>query len=91
MNKVLSLLLLVASSPLLLIAQNDSLPAPRPPWKTGASLGMDFSQLLQINPRQGAGQNKIGAGTAIAIFANYKKKSDCHGIIGPPGNLAFSE
>lgn len=42
-------------------------------WKTGAGMGLDFAQLLQINPKQGAGQNRIGIGGAINFFANYKK------------------
>ncbi|MFZ4560280.1 MAG: DUF3078 domain-containing protein [Saprospiraceae bacterium] len=42
-------------------------------WQTGAGIGLDFSQLLQINPRQGAGQNRIGAGTALTVFAKRKK------------------
>jgi hypothetical protein len=42
-------------------------------WKTGAGIGLDFAQLLQVNPRQGAGQNRIGLGSATNIFARYKK------------------
>lgn len=48
---------------------------PAPPekaWKVGASLGSDFAQLLQINPRPGSGQNRLGFGGAINIFATYK-------------------
>lgn len=43
------------------------------PWKLGVGIGIDFSQLLQINPRQGAGQNRIGMGGAITAFAKRKK------------------
>lgn len=43
-------------------------------WKTGAGVGLDFMQLLQINPRQGAGQNRVGFGSATNIFAKYKKE-----------------
>lgn len=49
--------------------------APAPPekaWKVGASLGSDFAQLLQINPRPGSGQNRLGFGGAINVFASYK-------------------
>lgn len=42
-------------------------------WKTGAGIGLDFAQLLTINPRQGASQNRIGFGGAINLFANYAK------------------
>ncbi len=46
---------------------------PEPAWKTGAGLGLDFAQLLQINPKQGAGQNRLGLGGAINFFAKHKK------------------
>lgn len=42
-------------------------------WETGAGIGFDFTQLLQINPKQGAGQNRIGFGGATNIFANYSQ------------------
>ncbi len=41
-------------------------------WKKGAGIGLDLSQLVQINPKQGAGQNSIGLGGAINFFANLK-------------------
>lgn len=47
--------------------------APQEGWETGAGMGLDFAQLFQLNPRQGAGQNRIGLGGAINFFANYKK------------------
>ncbi len=74
MLKVLRFSLILLSIPFLLIAQENDTSIVTPPWKTGLSLGLDFSQLLQINPRQGAGQNRLGAGTAITAFAKYKKK-----------------
>lgn len=40
-------------------------------WTVGASLGADFAQLLQINPRPGSGQNRLGVGGALNVFANY--------------------
>ncbi len=43
-------------------------------WTRGAAIGLDFSQLLQINPRQGAGENRIGFGGALNYFANYSKE-----------------
>lgn len=42
-------------------------------WNTGAGMGFDFAQLFQFNPRQGAGQNRLGMGGAANFFANYKK------------------
>lgn len=49
----------------------DSLPQS---WKTGAGIGLDFTQLLQINPKQGAGQNRIGIGGAANVFAEYSQE-----------------
>ncbi len=42
-------------------------------WKRGIGIGLDFSQLLQINPRVGAGENRLGLGGAVTFFANWKK------------------
>jgi len=41
-------------------------------WVKGAGLGFDFGQLLQINPAVGAGENRIGLGAVVSLFANYK-------------------
>jgi hypothetical protein len=41
-------------------------------WRLGAGIGLDFTQLLQINPKQGAGQNRLGFGGAFNGFANHK-------------------
>ena len=41
-------------------------------WRIGAGVGLDLTQLLQINPKQGAGQNRLGIGSAINSFAKYK-------------------
>jgi hypothetical protein len=90
MKKIRYCLLLVLCTPLILLSQEDTLSAKASNWTTGASLGLDFSQLLQINPRQGAGQNRIGAGTAISAFAKYKKKSGCLGTTSFPGSLVFN-
>ena len=43
-------------------------------WKTGAGIGLDAAQLLQINPRVGAGQNRLGFGGAVNAFAKYSRK-----------------
>lgn len=42
-------------------------------WMTGGGLGLDMGQLLQINPKVGAGENRLGFGGAISVFAKYKK------------------
>ncbi len=49
-----------------LYAQDEE---PRLGWSYGAGLGLDLSQLLQINPKQGAGQNRLGFGGAFSSFA----------------------
>ena len=41
-------------------------------WKTGGSIGLDLSQLMLINPKVGGGDNRIGGGGAIGLFANKK-------------------
>lgn len=42
-------------------------------WIFGAGLGLDLGSLLLINPRAGAGDNRIGIGGATNAFAKYKK------------------
>jgi hypothetical protein len=42
-------------------------------WRFGAGIGLDLSQLLQINPKQGAGQNRLGLGGAANAFSNFKE------------------
>jgi len=42
-------------------------------WLTGGGLGLDIGQLLQINPKVGAGENRLGFGEAVSVFAKYKK------------------
>lgn len=43
------------------------------PWVKGAGMGIDFLQLLQINPQVGAGENRLALGGVASYFANYKK------------------
>lgn len=43
-------------------------------WEIGLGVGVDGAQLLQLNPRVGSGQNRIGFGGAINFSAKYKKK-----------------
>lgn len=42
-------------------------------WIRGGGFGLDLGQLLQINPKVGAGENRLGIGGAITYFAKYKK------------------
>lgn len=42
-------------------------------WKRGAGFALAFDQLLNINPRQGAAQDRLGFGGGINVFGNYQK------------------
>jgi hypothetical protein len=42
-------------------------------WKFGGGIGLDFAQMLLINPKVGAGENKIAIGGNSGFNANYKK------------------
>jgi len=42
-------------------------------WSGGVGLGLDFFQLLQINPKVGAGEDRIQFGGLSTGFVNYKK------------------
>ena len=42
-------------------------------WRRGAGLGADIGQLLQLNPRVGSGENRIGIGTNFSAFAKLKR------------------
>lgn len=69
----LTYLTLLLFTALTLGAQEEA--APEYGWKTGAGLGLDLSQLLQINPKQGAGQNRLGFGGAFNGFATKTTES----------------
>ncbi len=47
--------------------------APKEGWDVGLGVGLDLTQLLQINPKVGAGQDNIGLGGALTVFGNWKK------------------
>lgn len=47
--------------------------APAKAWTVGGSFGLDLTGLGLINPRLGAGGNRIGFGGLINLSANYKK------------------
>ena len=42
-------------------------------WRFGGGLGLDFANLILINPKIGAGENKIGLGGNTSFYAKYKK------------------
>lgn len=42
-------------------------------WTIGGSFGLDLTGLGLINPRLGAGDNRLGFGGLINVFANQKK------------------
>ncbi|MEO1434303.1 MAG: DUF3078 domain-containing protein [Bacteroidota bacterium] len=44
-----------------------------PTWLVGGGIGLNIDQLLIIQPRAGAGENKIGFGGLGNIFATYQK------------------
>ncbi len=50
--------------------KTDSLPKA---WTIGGSFGLDLTGLGLINPRLGAGGNRIGFGGLVNVSANYKK------------------
>ena len=51
----------------------DAQQEPERSWRSGAGIGLDAAQLLQINPRVGAGQNRLGFGGAVNAFAKYSR------------------
>lgn len=42
-------------------------------WTVGGAIGIDFAQMFFVNPKFGAGEDKIGVGGNISFFAKYKK------------------
>jgi len=54
-------------------AQSDSL-IEEDKWKFNASVGLDFAQMLLINPKLGAGENKIAFGANSILGALYKNE-----------------
>ncbi len=47
---------------------------PEKPWTYAGGLGLDFAQMALINPRVGAGANRIGFAGLANFSANYKKE-----------------
>jgi hypothetical protein len=54
-----------------LIAQEDK--EEEKAWTVGGAIGVDFAQMLFINPKFGAGEDKIGIGGNVNFYAKYKK------------------
>lgn len=52
----------------------DSLGVKDSSWQLEFSFGFDFSQLLHINPQQGAGQNKLSFNSAVGFSGKYNKE-----------------
>lgn len=42
-------------------------------WDVGGGLGFDFAQMLLINPKVGAGENKVALGGNTTFYADYNK------------------
>ena len=42
-------------------------------WQIGAGIGIDVSQLLQIHPKIGAGQNNLNLSGAFNFYGKYRK------------------
>lgn len=64
-----TLLFLLLCTGLSVYAQDDS---DEKNWEFGGALGLDFSQMLFVNPKFGAGEDRIGVGGNTSFFANYK-------------------
>jgi hypothetical protein len=42
-------------------------------WTVGGGIGADLGNILIINPKPGSGQNRIGIGGAVGLYANMLK------------------
>ncbi len=67
------LLLLFCLSIPLLAQEEEKKDTLKEGWNTSLAIGLDLSQLFQLNPKQGAGQNRFGFGGALNTSAIYKK------------------
>jgi hypothetical protein len=75
MNFKLALYCLVlVCSTKILNAQSDTLKK-NEDWKFNGAVGLDFAQMLLLNPKVGAGENKIAFGGNTVLGALYKKGS----------------
>ncbi len=72
MKRISLLFMLLAFLTTATFAQEEKPAAEEKKWTTGLGIGLDFAQLLQINPKVGAGENRLGLGGALTYFANMK-------------------
>jgi hypothetical protein len=63
-NKLIVLLLTVAQ----ILPGQDT----EKKWKIGGAAGLDLAQMIFVNPKFGAGEDKIGVGGNLSFFAKYK-------------------
>jgi hypothetical protein len=70
---VLTIVMLTMMVPMLLQAQ-DKEETEEKIWTAGGAAGLDLGQMLFINPKFGAGEDRIGIAGNINLYAKYKKK-----------------
>ncbi|NNF34052.1 MAG: DUF3078 domain-containing protein [Saprospiraceae bacterium] len=73
-SRLMMVLVCIIFSGIQLLSQETDTTALEKPWSINLSLGTDISQLLQINPKVGAGENRFGIGWVINTNADYKKE-----------------
>ncbi|MFK8058400.1 MAG: DUF3078 domain-containing protein [Saprospiraceae bacterium] len=73
LNSFLLCLAAILSFSVVSFAQDEAEEVVPDGWTRGASLGADLGQLLQFNPRVGAGENRVGVGMSFGAFANKKQ------------------
>lgn len=73
MLKQLLFISLLTAFSVQLFAQNNSDSTKVKYWTYGGGLGFDLAQLLMINPKVGAGENRLGFGGNISFFVKYNK------------------
>ena len=66
--KKLAILILILGQFIQLKAQEET----PPKWKIGGAAGLDLAQMIFVNPKFGAGEDKIGIGGNLSFFAKYK-------------------
>lgn len=69
---VLTIVMLIIMAPMVLQAQ-DKEETEEKPWTAGGAAGLDLGQMLFINPKFGAGEDRIGIAGNINLYAKYKK------------------
>lgn len=69
--KRLSLLLLLCALGFATVQAQDT--KEEKEWTFGGAVGLDLSQMLFVNPKFGAGEDRIGIGGNLGAYAKYKK------------------